>query len=107
VAGRDFASRRPSGIDCEPGHPRQTYRGRLAVAERLAERLIGSIRRECVDHVIAPGEAHLRGILTVIALYLWASLPVTAVWLLGVLLGIQLICEGAPLGYLAWKVRAS
>jgi uncharacterized membrane protein HdeD (DUF308 family) len=35
------------------------------------------------------------------------SLPVTAIWLLGVLLGIQLICEGAALGYLAWKVRAS
>ena len=41
-----------------------------------------------------------------VALYLWASLPVTAIWLLGVLLGIQLICEGAALGYLAWKVRA-
>ncbi len=25
----------------------------------FAERLIGSIRRECVDHVIALGEAHL------------------------------------------------
>jgi uncharacterized membrane protein HdeD (DUF308 family) len=42
-----------------------------------------------------------------VALYLWASLPATAIWLLGVLLGIQLICEGAALGYLAWKVRAS
>jgi uncharacterized membrane protein HdeD (DUF308 family) len=42
-----------------------------------------------------------------LALYLWASLPITAVWLLGVLLGIQLICEGAALGYLAWKVRTS
>ena len=42
-----------------------------------------------------------------VALYLWASLPVTALWLLGVLLGIQLICEGAALGYLAWKVRES
>jgi uncharacterized membrane protein HdeD (DUF308 family) len=41
-----------------------------------------------------------------VALYLWARLPVTALWLLGVLLGIQLICEGAALGYLAWKVRA-
>jgi uncharacterized membrane protein HdeD (DUF308 family) len=38
-------------------------------------------------------------------LYLWASLPVTAIWLLGVLLGIQLISEGAALGYLAWQVR--
>src|SRR5512132_4122131 len=42
-----------------------------------------------------------------LALYLWANLPITAVWLLGVLLGIQLICEGAALGYLAWKVRTS
>src|SRR5262249_30799724 len=42
-----------------------------------------------------------------VALYLWASLPVTAIWLLGVLLGIQLICEGAALAYLAWKVRTS
>jgi transposase InsO family protein len=29
----------------------------------FAERLIGSIRRECVDHVVALGEAHLRRIL--------------------------------------------
>jgi len=48
------------------------------------------------------------GIVTIlIAFYLWASLPVTVVWLLGVLLGIQLICEGAALGYLAWHVRTS
>jgi transposase InsO family protein len=29
----------------------------------FAERLIGSIRRECLDHIIALGEAHLRRIL--------------------------------------------
>ena len=29
----------------------------------FAERLIGSIRRECVDHLIVLGEAHLRRIL--------------------------------------------
>jgi hypothetical protein len=28
-----------------------------------AERLIGSIRRECTDHVVAIGEGHLRRIL--------------------------------------------
>jgi Integrase core domain len=35
----------------------------------FAERLIGSIRRECADHVIALGEAHLRRILQAYALY--------------------------------------
>jgi transposase InsO family protein len=35
----------------------------------FAERLIGSIRRECVDHVIVLGEAHLRRILTKYAAY--------------------------------------
>ena len=29
----------------------------------VAERLIGSIRRECVDHIIVLGEVHLRQIL--------------------------------------------
>src|SRR6478736_662408 len=38
-----------------------------------------------------------------LAFYLWASLPVTAVWLLGVLLGIELICEGTALFHLAWQ----
>jgi transposase InsO family protein len=35
----------------------------------FAERLIGTIRRECVDHVIALGEAHLRRILRAYACY--------------------------------------
>ena len=35
----------------------------------FAERLIGSIRRECVDHVIVVGERHLRRILRTYALY--------------------------------------
>ncbi len=42
-----------------------------------------------------------------LSFYLWNSLPITAIWLLGALLGIQLICEGAALGYLAWRVRQS
>jgi transposase InsO family protein len=35
----------------------------------FAERLIGSIRRECVDHLIVLGEAHLRRILRTYARY--------------------------------------
>lgn len=35
----------------------------------FAERLIGSIRRECVDHLIVLGEAHLRGIMRSYARY--------------------------------------
>jgi uncharacterized membrane protein HdeD (DUF308 family) len=36
-----------------------------------------------------------------------ANLTTTAIWLLGVLLGIQLICEGVALSSLAWQVRRS
>ena len=35
----------------------------------FAERLIGSIRRECLDHVIVLGEVHLRRILKSYAAY--------------------------------------
>ena len=35
----------------------------------FAERLIGSIRRECLDHVIVVGKAHLRQILQTYAGY--------------------------------------
>jgi transposase InsO family protein len=35
----------------------------------FAERLIGSIRRECVDHVIALGEQHLREVVKSYASY--------------------------------------
>lgn len=39
--------------------------------------------------------------------YLWANMPLSSEWVLGVLLGIQLIAEGAALAYLAWMVRSS
>jgi uncharacterized membrane protein HdeD (DUF308 family) len=42
-----------------------------------------------------------------LAFHLWTSIPVTAVWLIGVLLGIELIAEGIALGRLAWQVRKS
>jgi uncharacterized membrane protein HdeD (DUF308 family) len=40
-----------------------------------------------------------------LSFYLWSSMPVTAVWLLGLLVGIQLISEGAAQAYMAWQVR--
>jgi hypothetical protein len=50
-------------------HPGQAHRASLALAEWLCQRLIGSIRRECVDHFIVFGEAHLRRILRTHARY--------------------------------------
>jgi uncharacterized membrane protein HdeD (DUF308 family) len=48
------------------------------------------------------------GVISILlAFYLWANTPVTAIWLLGVLLGIELICEGAALGRMAWHARRS
>ena len=40
-----------------------------------------------------------------LAIYLWSSLPIAAAWLLGILVGIQLVSEGAALAYMAWQVR--
>ena len=45
------------------------------------------------------------GIIGIVASIYLLSNPVTAVWLLGLLLGVVLISEGAALGYLAWHVR--
>jgi uncharacterized membrane protein HdeD (DUF308 family) len=42
-----------------------------------------------------------------LSVILWANLPVTAVWLIGLLLGIELISVGAAMAYLAWTVRES
>jgi uncharacterized membrane protein HdeD (DUF308 family) len=52
--------------------------------------------------VLASG---LVGIL--LALILWANLPATAVWLIGLLLGCNLVSVGAAIAYLAWQVRKS
>lgn len=43
----------------------------------------------------------------VLSVMLWASLPEVAVWLVGLLLGIELISVGAAMGYLAWQIRRS
>jgi uncharacterized membrane protein HdeD (DUF308 family) len=41
----------------------------------------------------------------VLSVVLWRSLPDTAAWLIGLLVGIELIGEGAAMAYLAWRVR--
>jgi uncharacterized membrane protein HdeD (DUF308 family) len=43
----------------------------------------------------------------VLAFVVFASLPNVALWLIGLLLGVQLIGEGAAIGYLAWQERTA
>jgi transposase InsO family protein len=58
VYGEVFIRRlRSMGIRDRPTSPRSPWQN------GLAERLIGSIRRECLDHVVVFGERHLRYIL--------------------------------------------
>jgi len=51
------------GIRDHPTAPRSPWQN------GHAERLIGSIRRECLDHIVVFGEAHLRRILAAYAGY--------------------------------------
>lgn len=41
----------------------------------------------------------------VLSIWLWVSMPDTATWLIGLMLGINLISAGVTLGWLAWQVR--
>jgi uncharacterized membrane protein HdeD (DUF308 family) len=43
----------------------------------------------------------------VLAVFLWANMPIASEWVLGILLGIMLVSEGAALAYLAWQVRTA
>jgi transposase InsO family protein len=51
------------GIRDHPTAPRSPWQN------GHAERLIGSIRRECLDHIVVFGEAHMRRILSAYARY--------------------------------------
>lgn len=41
----------------------------------------------------------------VLALILWASMPITAIWLIGLMLGVKLISVGTATAWLAWQLR--
>jgi hypothetical protein len=59
IYGADFVHRVKSlGLEQKLIAPRAPWQN------PVAERLIGSLRRECLDHVIVLNEKHLRGILT-------------------------------------------
>ena len=47
------------------------------------------------------------GLIGVALAVLLLSNPFAAMWVLGLLIGAMLVCEGAALAYLAWKVRKS
>jgi transposase InsO family protein len=62
--GRAFTDRvRTMGIRDRPISPRSPWQN------PYVERLIGTLRRECLDHVLIFGERHLRRILTLYSLY--------------------------------------
>jgi len=54
---------RTMGIRDQPTAPRSPWQN------GHVERLIGSIRRECLDHVVVFGESHLRHLLTKYSAY--------------------------------------
>src|SRR5262249_4675474 len=52
-----------------PGHPAPTRATEVPWQNAYVERLIGSVRRECIDHVIVLGESYLRRIMSRYAEY--------------------------------------
>ena len=72
--------------------------------------MVGGIARVIFALTIRPfpnwGWVLASGVIGVLlAIYLWSSLPVAAAWLLGLLVGIQLVSEGAALAYMTWQAR--
>src|SRR3954449_12968146 len=64
---------RAMGIRDKPIAPRSPWQN------GFAERLIGSIRRECLDHIIILGQVHLRQVLLAYASY-YNALALTDLW---------------------------
>jgi uncharacterized membrane protein HdeD (DUF308 family) len=72
--------------------------------------LVGGITRVVFALMIRPMQDWLwmlaSGLVAIVcALVLFANLPEAATWLLGVLLGIELIAIGGAQAYLAWRTR--
>jgi transposase InsO family protein len=64
VYGRDFVERtRRVGIETVLTPIRAPR------ANAIAERLVGTLRRECLDHLVIVNEAHLRGVIAEFAAY--------------------------------------
>ena len=59
----------PSRVECAPWAPDKPIAPASPWQDAYAERLIGSIRRECMDDIVVLGEAHLRGNLQAYARY--------------------------------------
>jgi hypothetical protein len=64
ISGTDVNARearlQKSGVLSDLSSVRKAYHTSLALQDAFAERLIGSIRRECLNHIIVFGEAHPR-----------------------------------------------
>lgn len=74
--------------------------------------MVGGIARVVFALMIRPmpdwGWILASGLIAILcAIVLIGNLPGAAAWMLGMLLGIQLITEGGALGWLAWRVRNS
>ena len=74
--------------------------------------LVGGIARIVFALMIRPMQDWVwvlgGGVVSVLcAVVLIGALPEAAAWLLGLLLGVQLIAAGAAQGYLAWRLRTA